>query len=374
MKIYYIANARMPTEKAHGIQLAKMCEAFVAAGADLELVLPNRKNTEKSIEGFYGLKQKIPIKKLPVLDVYKMGRFGFIAGTISFIFTAFLYLSKKRIGGEKMALYTVDMDNFSYLWLPFLFTPFFVELHNVKTRNFRNNFCLKRAKGIIAINNIIREKLIKYFGFAPGKVIVHPNGIDLERYVSLPSRDEARKILNLPIGQKIALYAGRIYDWKGLGILSALALKKSIMFYVVGGTRDNLESVTGEKMSHSVICAGPCDFQSIPTWLAAADILVAIGTKNNPYSYYHTSPMKIFEYMASRRPILAARTPAIEQIMTDEETAFYTPDDAGDLSSMIETVVADPDTAAAKPENAYEKLKKFSWDNRARDIMSFIGC
>ena len=42
MKIYYVANARMPTEKAHGIQIAKMCEALIEAGAKVELIVPRR--------------------------------------------------------------------------------------------------------------------------------------------------------------------------------------------------------------------------------------------------------------------------------------------------------------------------------------------
>ena len=373
MKIYYIANARMPTEKAHGIQLAKMCEAFVAAGLDLELVLPSRKNTLTSIEEFYGLNHKIPIKKLPVIDVFNFGRFGFIVGSFSFMAASFLYLLKKRLSGEKMTLYTIDMDNFSYLWLPLLFTPFFVELHNIKTRNFRNSFCLKRARGIIAVNNIIREKLIKYFEFAPEKVITHPNGIDIEKFNEIPDKNEARKKLGLPLRKKIALYVGRFYDWKGLEIFSTVSLKEPISLFVVGGTKSELEKIIGSDLPKNIICAGACGYQQVPTWLAAADLLVAVGTKNNPYSYYHTSPMKLFEYMAARRPILAAKTPAICQIVSDEEASFYAPDDSEDLSSMIETVIADSDTAEIKVQKAHEKMQKFSWDNRAGDIIKFVN-
>ena len=189
----------------------------------------------------------------------------------------------------------------------------------------------------------------------------------------MPDREEARKSLNIPLGRKIALYAGRFYDWKGLEILSALALKKSIAFYVVGGTKDELETMTDKKIPQNIVCAGPCDYQDIPTWLAAADLLVAVGTRKNPYSYYHTSPMKIFEYMAARRPILAADTPAIKQIVTDEEASFYKPDDPEDFSSMIETVIDDSKTAEAKVQKAHEKMQKFSWNNRARDILSFVS-
>ena len=44
MKITYLANIRIPTEKAHGIQIMKMCQAFANQGVRVELVVPKRKN------------------------------------------------------------------------------------------------------------------------------------------------------------------------------------------------------------------------------------------------------------------------------------------------------------------------------------------
>ena len=46
-KILYIVNVRIPTEKAHGIQIIKMCESFSDNGMDLELLLPKRINNIK---------------------------------------------------------------------------------------------------------------------------------------------------------------------------------------------------------------------------------------------------------------------------------------------------------------------------------------
>jgi len=57
LKITYIANARFPTGKAHGIQIAKMCEAFTTLGVELELVVPKRARHDSSdIKIFYNLK------------------------------------------------------------------------------------------------------------------------------------------------------------------------------------------------------------------------------------------------------------------------------------------------------------------------------
>ena len=56
----YITNVRMPAEKAHGIQIAKMCEAFSDCGVDLELIVPRRRNVIKEDPyDFYGIKRKM---------------------------------------------------------------------------------------------------------------------------------------------------------------------------------------------------------------------------------------------------------------------------------------------------------------------------
>src|SRR3990167_11234410 len=106
MKIYYVANARMPSEKAHGIRLAKMCEAFLLSGADLELVLPRRRGSNDDLKRFYGLKVDIPVKRLPVLNL------GFIISSLSFMFAYIVYLR----GRKGAILYTIDMDNFSFIF------------------------------------------------------------------------------------------------------------------------------------------------------------------------------------------------------------------------------------------------------------------
>lgn len=52
MKITYIANIRIPTEKAHGYAIMKMCEQFAKLGASLDLVVPDRRNQLKE-DPFY---------------------------------------------------------------------------------------------------------------------------------------------------------------------------------------------------------------------------------------------------------------------------------------------------------------------------------
>lgn len=374
MKIYYIANARMPTEKAHGIQLAKMCESFIEAGADLELILPNRDAEGKSIQDYYGLRTKIPVKKLPIIDVYSKGRFGFIFGSCSFMVSYFFYIFWQAVRGESGVIYTIDMDQFSFSLVPFLGMPYFAEVHDAKEKGFLFYLLFRCAEGIIVINSIIKKKIVERFGIDPEKIIVHPNGIDYSLFRLVPDKSQARKILNLPLRKKILLYVGKIYPWKGMDILvKAASSFKNALVYLVGGDEEELKKSASQIMlSPNIICVGHRDYKEIPVWLAAADVFLVLGTKSNDYSYFHTSPMKLFEYMISARPIVASRTPANCEIVSRDEACFYEPDNVENLAFMANHTMANRTKMKEMVENAFKKAKLFSWDRRAASILDFI--
>ena len=374
-KIYYIANARMPTEKAHGIQLAKMCEAFVEQGADIELIVPNRKTAAQTIQDFYGLRTPVSVKKLPVIDWYGANRIGFFIGSASFALGYFFYLLGKRLRGESCIVYMTDIDQFSFFLIPFAGIPYFCEIHDAKKKNLRFSLLFRRARGIITINSIIKRELCAIFGIAREKIIIHPNGIDMTMYASAPSQESARRSLDLPLDKKIILYAGKFYSWKGLDILfdAAVDLDDDMLIVFVGGTEEDLKKATGKTfIPKQVKCAGHQDFKKIPQWLAAADVLLVLGTKQNDYSYLHTSPMKCFEYMASLRPIVGSATPANREIITEKEALLYEPDNAKDLGEKIMYALSHREEMSERAQGAYTRVQTFAWDARAERILGFM--
>jgi len=101
MKIIYLANFRMPTERAHGVQTMKMCEAFAKAGLEVELVLPRRFTSIKANPfDYYAVTQNFRIKKLPVLDLipldFILGPFAFWIESLTFLLSAKFYLWFKK--------------------------------------------------------------------------------------------------------------------------------------------------------------------------------------------------------------------------------------------------------------------------------------
>lgn len=363
----------MPTERAHGIQLAKMCESLIESGVDLELVVPRRSFDTRDIQKFYGLRVSIPVTYLPVIPAYTYGRIGFLIGSCSFMASYFLHILWKKVIGKRPILYTIDMDQFSFALVPYLGLPYFVEIHDAKEKGFLFTALFRRARGIIVTSAIIKNKLRERFEIAGSRIRVHPNGIDHALYGGIPSRISARKSLHLPLRAKIAVYVGKVYAWKGLSILSkASLLLPHVRIYCVGATRDEMEGTASGALSPRLQCVGQKDFKEIPLWLSAADVCVVVGTRANEYSYFHTSPMKLFEYMCASRPVIAARTPANCEIIGEREAIFYEPDNETDLAQKIHYAISEKKMTKEKVKNAYEKALMFTWEKRARGISKLI--
>lgn len=341
MKIYYVVNARLPSDKAYGIQIEKMHAAFRAAGVDVALVHPHR---------------------LPG-GLYAQGRGWFTISATGFMLYSFARLLFRRLRGEQFLIYTIDMDTFSYALLP-LIAPTFAETHSPKPPTFPNRFFFARVCGVIATTKATRDTLLRTFALSPERVIVEPNGVDAERFKGT-SKEEARTRLALPPDKKIALYIGRFYAWKGLEVLPrAFSGIPDVLGYVVGGDQKEFEAVTESTVPKNMYFAGARPNAEIPLWLSAADALIVLGTARNEDSMKYTSPMKVFEYMAAERPIVASRTNALREVLGPDEAYWYEPDDANSLAHALEAAVSGP----AKQGNA----ERYDWSARARRIVHFM--
>jgi glycosyltransferase involved in cell wall biosynthesis len=373
MNIYYIANARMPTEKAHGIQTAKMCEAFIEAGASLTLVIPTRRGPRDTLKNFYNLRVEVPTVRLRTLDWYNGGRFGYFISSLSFICSYVLFVWRKKRVGEKFVLYTVDNDNYSLSCLALLGVPFFSEMHGSKSSTIAQRALFKGVRGIIAINRIIVDELKATFSKSSARYIVEPNGVDLSTFSQIQKK-EARTKLGLPEDACLVLYAGRFFEWKGLEILPRAAkLSPHIRWQTVGGDEAYFKQFVQEILPLNLFFAGGRPHTEMPLWFAAADALLVLGTKRDIQSYRYTSPMKLFEYLAVDRPIVAAETPALREIVSEKEVTWYKPDDAEDLSRQVAAAMSHTPTISARVEAAKKMSTEYSWKRRAERILAFIS-
>lgn len=344
-KIYYVVNARIPHTKAYAVQVMHMQEAL-ARVALVEMVVPARFHVGR---------------------LHRGGRLLFALGSLMFMLIGAAFFLYRRLLGERFIIYTVDMDTFSGTFLPYL-APTYAEMHSPKKRSLCNRLFFSRVRGVIATTVHTKESLTQTFGMPVGKVIVEPNGVTKEALTAVTSKAEARQALGLPLGEAFALYVGRFYAWKGLEVLPAAAGLSTLPVRLVGGTKEEFEKIVGMDAGRLQF-EGSKRLEEVPLWLAAADVLVVVGTARNEDSYYYTSPMKMFEYLAARRPVVAARTPALTSLVPETAASWYEPDNAASLAQAIERAQS---AASGQIEAGYALASEHSWGKRAERILAFI--
>ena len=217
------------------------------------------------------------------------------------------------------------------------------------------------------------ENIKKDFFVPEQKLFYEPNAVDLSDFDINISKEEAREKLGLPKDGKIVVYTGHLYGWKGTDTLAkAGKLLNNISIYFVGGTSEDVERYQDKYESHNIIFTGNKKHSEIPLWQKSADLLVIPNSAREPIGKFYTSPMKLFEYMASKTPILASQVPAIEEIVDEFSCFFFEPDNEEDLKNKIETAL-ESESRESKSLSAYNKVLEFTWQKRAGRIINFLN-
>ena len=369
MKIIYLANARMPTEKAHGIQIMKMCEAFAMSGHQIKLIVPWRLNhIKEDVFKYYGMKKSFKIKRIPSIDLVGLP-FGFWIQSISFSFFAFFYLLFKKAD----IIYSRDLS--SLFLISFLKKNLVYEAHT-----FPNNFFLykrvcRKTKAII----VITQKLKKFFtrkGIDNNKILIAPDGVDLEKFNIDISKEECRKKLNLPLDKKIVLYTGHLYKWKGVQTLAEASkfLDKNALVIFVGGTEKDEQKFRDKNRDlDNILILGHRPYSEMPYYLKAADVLVLPNSVKSVISREWTSPMKMFEYMASQRPIVASDLPSLREVLNENNAFLIRPDNAKDLANSINQSLKNTDFSDKISKQALKDVQNYTWKKRVNNVLNFIN-
>ena len=372
MKMVYLANIRMPTDMAHGVQIMRMCEAFALAGLDVELIVPRRFNQIKTDPfAYYNVKKNFKIKKLFCVDllIFQLGRFGFLAQTFSFLLAARIYLWFKR-------------PEILYVRSEFagtLFRNYILEIHTLpeEARVIHKN-TWRRAKKMVALTSFIKTDLVKS-GLSEQSIIVAPDGVNLSQFDIGIERSAARKKLNLPLDKKIVLYSGSFcfndwFNWKGvdLAVKAAESFNQDFLFVLVGGEDREVEAMEQKYPIKNLKLVSHQEQKTIPYYLKAADILLLPNKKGSSNSEKHTSPLKLFEYMASGVPIIASDLPSLREILNDGNCLFFTPNDADDLAKKIKFLFSQSNLAKKISRQARLEVNQYTWEKRVGAIINFI--
>lgn len=374
MKLNYIANLRLPTEKAYGIQIAKMCEAFTGQNIKVGLTAPFRFNRIKDdFFKYYGVKNNFSFRKIPSPDFYLPGNLDKLAFGLKSFISASILVAKAL--GDKADIYYFRDE------LPAFLASFLIggariafEAHKFSNRKlFLYRRFRKSGVRLIAITQNLADRFLE-IGFNHNQILVAADGVDLDKFDIEISREDARLKLGLPLDKKIAVYTGHLFEWKGADILAETASElPDILFVFVGGTDKDIARFKERFRSQdNILIVGHRPYSQIPLYLKAADVLVLPNPGNNQVSRLYTSPLKLFEYMAAKRPIVASNLPSVREILNEENSILVKPE-SNSIGEGIRKVFSEPGLAVSLAGQAFKKAGGYTWTARAEKILKFIN-
>lgn len=363
MKIIYIANIRFPTERAHGIQIAKTCEAFAALGAEVELVVTNRATgIAEDAQTYFNLRRAFPIRRVRVPDIVRRGRIGFLIESMFFALGARTYAGKGVV---------YCRDEWVLALLILLGVRTAVWESHTGAWNAAARFVARRASALVPITQGLSD-FYAARGIPRAKMLVAPDGVSAEEFTSPAPKEDVRKRLGLPANAKVALYIGGLDGWKGADTVYATAekLPKDVVVAVIGGKKEDVPTLS-EKHPR-VRFLGPRPYTELPDNQAAADVLILPNTGASEISVRFTSPLKLFTYMASGVPIVTSDLPSIREVV-DEKSAFFVPaDNPHALAEGIMQVLGNTEDAARRAVAARALIPRYTWAKRAERILAFL--
>lgn len=387
MKIIYIINARIPTEKAYGFQTISTCENFVKLGVELEMWRAVRDNNIKvSVFDFYKIKNKWHIEDINSYDFFRLKNILHIYLVVFLLDISFLLKVLFKKPDKSSIIYSLSPLIIWFYSLRGYKTCY--ECHDWFSKKYKTIalLSLRRCSHIITINSFVKNKFLEN-GFKP-KFLVEPNGINLEFFDFDLSKDEAIKKLDNNDdlkrklkGNHVLMYTGSLktkgYE-KGVDeILRAMTkLGEDFVFLAVGGSVEDSDyykkRIKKYNISDRVFLIPRVDQRKLAIYQKAADVLLMPFPNLAHYEYY-MSPMKTFEYMASKRPIIASSLPSIREILGEDMCIFCKPGDSNDLAEKIKFIAGNKNLSKKIAQKAYDKVVNHTWRKRAKRIMDFLS-
>jgi len=375
MKLVYWSFSSLPSQAANAVNVMKMASAFANLGHEVIVIAIEGDNSIDCLELFkhYGVKNNFKIIRTTYPRV-KLG--GIVWG--------FLML---RIVVRTKPDLIFARDSFGALLSALIGFNVFFEAHGAPHGRdkilFKFLFSLKRIKKIVVISKSLRDYLSGRYGIDNSKIIIAPDAVD-ESWIT--NRENAlgfRKELGYKESDFLIGYTGSLYKGRGIELIMEIAKRRQLdKFIIIGGPSKEREIFKKQANNfglNNISFKNYVPHSLLPKYLFICDILLMpyqrkLKTANNgPDTSKFMSPLKMFEYMATGKPIIASNLDVIKEILVNERNSLLVePDNTSQWCNAIKKLESDSKLAYSLGKIATDDVRKFTWSERSKMILANI--
>ena len=391
MRIRYFADIRFPIERANGVQTMETCHALARRGHHVHLVVrPDSAVPARDPFAYYGLPpvaslviERVAVPRQPsarrAVFLVQVFRRTLAARHVDVIMTRDLAIAS--IALRLPAGWRPPIVYESHGFAPAVSAELSA-LHahltpggaaKLRRLEARERQVWRDADGYVTITSGLARELAGRFGDRR-RVATVADGTRLPA----PGPEPPRPARAAGAGPVIG-YAGHLYSWKGIDVLiAALGHLPGMQGLVVGGLDGEPDAARVRALADRlapgrVRFTGQVDPPQVAALIREADVLVIPNLPTRTSTTY-TSPLKLFEYMASGRPIVASDLPAFREVLRpDGNAVLVAPGDEAALADGIRRVVTDGALAARIAAQAKADVTGYSWDKRAERLEAVLA-
>jgi len=229
---------------------------------------------------------------------------------------------------------------------------------------------------MLAVSESLRSHMQRS-GVDDARIQILPNAVNPELFRMASEGSEIRKRLNLD-GHFTVGFVGTFRPWHGVELLLAafedlhrMDPLTHLLLVGDGPLRPGFENqIRNAGLQGAVTFAGRIAHQDVPQYLAAMDVAVA------PYPIldeFYYSPLKLFEYLAAGRPVVASRVGQVAEILMDGATGLlFEPGDRAGLVRCLQRLRKNATLRSELGRNAAAVCSEHTWNRNAARVIHWV--
>lgn len=378
-EMVYVNTGSPELKKAHAIQTFFTCKNL-AKFFDVNLIYPL---TLSLIPKTSKLKKQykennIKLILLPTTSFGRVFKSGllFLFDKLIFSLIVFIYTLFKKTETIFTRDYVV-----SFCFAFFGNKKIVFEIHNlehvIRNKSKINYFIKKMEKFALRKSDFvvaITEWMLNYVRKINRNATLIPDAFEPTIFKKVEKK-KARQILKIDKKEKIALYSGLTFRYGIKDLVMAGKFLDDVKIFIIGGDeRDTqkLEKLAKNREIQNVIFISKVPLERVNLYLSAADVLL-LSYSSNEFTEYFSSPLKLFEYMSAKKPIVATKVGCFKGILKDRYNSILVdPGSPRALAEGIKEVIKNKKLAEKIARNAYRDSKKYTYKKRAEKIKEII--